>query len=542
MANGNGQANGNGHVAIAETLPPQNIEGEQSVLGSILHNPAGLAMVVDFLVPGDFWRDAHQVIYQAMLDLDMDGKPIMLDSLIRLLERQDELVNVGGEEYLEDIVTKVAHGANILYYAELVKEKKAARDLEEVSRENISDIRSNRFTADELVARASKRFGIIESVSSVEPDDEFNLNPTPERMRGEAFPGFLGEIVSKIAAETEACPEAILGQFLIAYGNLIGRGPYWIVDDKCHRANLFLCLTGPTGSGRKGSGWSVTKWLLRQCDPQWLEKPPLSGLTSGEGLIKYVQDNQGTGFALETEFGRLMANANREGNTLTHVMRQAFDGDDLSVPTRKDGLFVPGPHFSFIGHVTYNEFRARKTEGDIENGFINRFIFMHTYRVGELPEGGNLDGARQAVAGYVRRIVDSIAFARSNEMLSHEYRHDGPAREMWAPIYSELTRTLPGLYGSAVQRRAPIVRRLAMIYAVLDQKRCIQIPHIQSALAFWDYCDQTALHIFGDAKQDKKLAKLMGLLNDAPAGLTKTQINRKLGGGHLSPIEVDRLS
>src|ERR1700677_3919608 len=67
VASGNGQANG--HVLTAEVdpdlLPSHNLEAERSLLGSILHDPEGLALIVDFLAPGDFWRDSHQIIFQA---------------------------------------------------------------------------------------------------------------------------------------------------------------------------------------------------------------------------------------------------------------------------------------------------------------------------------------------------------------------------------------------------------------------------------------------------------------------------------------------
>ena len=98
---------------------------------------------------------------------------------------------------------------------------------------------------------------------------------------------------------------------------------------------------------------------------------------------------------VEEEFGRVLVGAGRDGNTLSHVLRLAFDGKPLSLLTRKDSLHAAESHLSFIGHITYAELKKLITQNDIDNGLVNRFIWMHTFRARSLPEGGDFFSVKQ---------------------------------------------------------------------------------------------------------------------------------------------------
>ena len=133
-----------------DRLPPQNLEAERSVLGSILLDNEVLHDVVTFLRVQDFYRDAHQVIYAAIRDMYDKSKGIDVVTLAEELDQRGQLKDVGGDDTLEQIVTSVPHAANAKYYAELVKEKSVNRQLIENATEIIRDGYSNQFTADEL--------------------------------------------------------------------------------------------------------------------------------------------------------------------------------------------------------------------------------------------------------------------------------------------------------------------------------------------------------------------------------------------------------
>lgn len=118
---------------LADRLPPQNIEAEQSVLGSLMLDKAAIAKIADILTPADFYRDIHGLIYEAMLDLFEKNEPIDLVSLTNLLKDRQKLEKIGGYGYLAGLVNTVPTAAHVAHYAKIIRQKKVLRDLIETS-------------------------------------------------------------------------------------------------------------------------------------------------------------------------------------------------------------------------------------------------------------------------------------------------------------------------------------------------------------------------------------------------------------------------
>ena len=110
-------------------LPPQNIEAEQSILGGVLIENDALNTVVEFLEDGDFYREAHQKIFNCMIALSEKNEPLDLITLTNELKKKKELEEIGGASYLAGLVESVPTAANIAYYAKIVKEKSILRKL-----------------------------------------------------------------------------------------------------------------------------------------------------------------------------------------------------------------------------------------------------------------------------------------------------------------------------------------------------------------------------------------------------------------------------
>jgi len=145
------------HSALTDRLPPQNIEAEQSVLGSVLIDNEVLHEVVTFLGVNDFYRDTHQIIYRAMIDLYDLGKAIDAITLADELTRRDQFKAIGGDETLARILDSVPHAANAKYHAQIVRQKAVARMLIESANEILRDGYSNNFTAEELLETAEQK-------------------------------------------------------------------------------------------------------------------------------------------------------------------------------------------------------------------------------------------------------------------------------------------------------------------------------------------------------------------------------------------------
>jgi replicative DNA helicase len=111
--------------------PPQDLAAEQSVLGGMMLSKDAIADVVEVLAPGDFYRPAHQAVYDCVLDLYGRGEPADPITVSAELERRGELGRVGGAPYLHTLIATVPTAANAGYYAEIVAEKAVLRRLVE---------------------------------------------------------------------------------------------------------------------------------------------------------------------------------------------------------------------------------------------------------------------------------------------------------------------------------------------------------------------------------------------------------------------------
>ena len=116
-----------------EKLPPQSIEAEQSVLGSILLDKKAMVKVADILKANDFYRDVHKIIFESMLELFEKNEPIDIMTVSTRLEDKDQLDKTGGSSYLTELVNIVPTAANVVKYAKIVQKKKMLRDLIEAA-------------------------------------------------------------------------------------------------------------------------------------------------------------------------------------------------------------------------------------------------------------------------------------------------------------------------------------------------------------------------------------------------------------------------
>ncbi|MGP3978596.1 replicative DNA helicase [Streptomyces sp. 8N114] len=120
-----------GPVGGFERVPPQDLEAEKSVLGGMLLSKDAIADVVEVLKGNDFYRPAHETVYQAILDLYAKGEPADPITVTAELTRRGEIARVGGPGYVQSLVQAVPTAANAEYYAEIVHERAILRRLVE---------------------------------------------------------------------------------------------------------------------------------------------------------------------------------------------------------------------------------------------------------------------------------------------------------------------------------------------------------------------------------------------------------------------------
>ncbi len=350
-----------------------------------------------------------------------------------------------------------------------------------------------------------------------------------------ALHGLAGDVVRTIEPHTEGDRVALLVNFLAMFGSAVGPSPHARVGASRHRAILFAVHAGETARARKGTAHNETERIVTLADAEWKARV-MGGLSSGEGLIHAVRDpiwkvnkdgqevlaDPGVDdkrlLAVEPEFSSVLRVAGREGNTLSELLRRAWDGDTLRTMTRVSPLCATSPHVALLGHVTRAELVRELSETYQANGFANRFLFVCVRRSKELPHGGALpDDAVNALADRVRKALDA---ARKIGTV----RRDDETDRVWAVVYSHLTASRPGMLGAITARAEAQVLRLSLLYALLDGSSVICRAHLDAALALWQYAEDSARFIFGDATGDPVADQILTALRRS-GQMTQTQIS-----------------
>ncbi len=120
---------------LIEKLPPQNIEAEINVLGSILIDSDAFTRIADIITAEDFYKESHQEIFATMAELYSEHEPIDLLSLTNRLAEKKLLEKIGGRTYLTELANAVVSSANIVAYAEIIQKKAALRKLIKAAQE-----------------------------------------------------------------------------------------------------------------------------------------------------------------------------------------------------------------------------------------------------------------------------------------------------------------------------------------------------------------------------------------------------------------------
>lgn len=146
-------------------IPPQSLESEKAVLGSIMLRKDAIQEVEDIITPESFYSEKHKLIFKAMLDLYLKNEPIDLLSLSTKLKEQKNLEAVGGNQYLAEIVNEVPSSTNVKHYAVIVEKKYVLRNLIEAG-DYVSEIafEEGEENIDEVLDKAEKKvFSVVSS-------------------------------------------------------------------------------------------------------------------------------------------------------------------------------------------------------------------------------------------------------------------------------------------------------------------------------------------------------------------------------------------
>jgi hypothetical protein len=320
----------------------------------------------------------------------------------------------------------------------------------------------------------------------------------------EALYGLPGQVVAAIDPHTEADPVATLLTFLVAAGNLLGAGPHAQAGEDRHPGRLYAALVGESSKGRKGMSWRAVRRLLAMVDTTWTRTRIASGLSSGEGVIFHVRDPREEQQAIkergrlvgyetivvdhgvedkrllveEPELASVLRRMDRESNSLSAVLRQAWDDGDLGTLTKNSPLRATGAHVSLLAHVTRAELVANLGATERVNGFANRFLYAVVRRSKELPDPAPIPLA--VLRPLAEELAEVVAWAQTVDHVTRAPE----AGAAWGAIYSTLSAERSGLLGAITNRAEACVDRLVTLQGSREQPVQFQdIKAIMGALS-----------------------------------------------------------
>ena len=352
--------------------------------------------------------------------------------------------------------------------------------------------------------------------------------PWPAPMGEDAYYGLVGEYVHAWEPCVEGDPQAIMLCTLVSIGCMLGRHSSYPVGATRHYPNLFTMVCGESAFARKGTATDAGTALIRKADPAFETGRKKGSLSSGQGLIHAIRDaspasgdkkgdsgvSEKRFLAVQGEFGGVLRAAKQKDNTLTAVLRDAWDGKPLGTITKAEPTVCNEPHVSVIGNITVEELKECLSESDKWNGIANRILWCCARNDKELPFG-SVEPDGQVYGSIIARLKDALAKART-------IRQVGWAEEtkpLWKVTYSALRAGREtGELGSILARADVQIIRMAMIYALLDSSPFIRPAHLRAALAVWRYCEASARYIFGNEalpigatpSLEQRLLKTMG--------------------------------
>ncbi len=407
-----------------------------------------------------------------------------------------------------------------------------------------------------------------DAISAENPDGEFTADET-DNHRNAPRPdpaclyGLIGEVARAGSETTEANPYAIGANMIAFMGVAVGRGPFMSVGNTRHHCRQFMLHTGRSGRGRKGDAVSLVSRIerkLRELNEVAAPQVHRGGLSSREGLVYLIHDGFTEGkteieaihdkrlLVIESEFANVLQQSKRDGNTLSAALRDCWDGVSLKPATKSNRLWATDPHVGVIGAVTPSELLALMASRELTNGFANRFTMFWAERSKIVPFPTATPQA--VVDSLAQRVLEVLQFCDAERWADRDCMRvelSPQARKRYEKLYrGELNDNSAGERITAlIERRAPMLLRLAMLFALCDLTTTVQVHHIDAALAWIRYSVDSVKFIFASASDEREVAetndtaqKIMDFLR-AEGRVTRKQITVDCFGGHTTKTRID---
>lgn len=356
--------------------------------------------------------------------------------------------------------------------------------------------------------------------------------------------GVLRDMVDAACAKSEAVRPTVAIHILARFAATIGRTAYIQIGDQKRHLRMNALIVGPTAKGRKGTSAEMPNELFSLA-ATWLSgQSPLRKLTAlatGEGLIHMVRDpvHDQEGKIIDagvddkrllfdvSEFAGVLAQARREAATISTVLRDAFDGVRLVTPTKTSFCEASETHIVVIGSVPETEIVKTLTSTDITNGLANRFPMFYSVRTKIVPMPKATDP--KLMQGF----AENLAWAIYEAQMSKQIAMDDEALDYWFDIYHRLEeKAHPPAVAALLARQSTYTLIFAALLALLNRQTVIQRDHLDAALAWVQFWEDTTLFVFSNGEQNEQAIRMKGLKDEIVQAMTT------LGGVRVKHSDV----
>ncbi|CAJ0782737.1 hypothetical protein R77560_00941 [Ralstonia thomasii] len=408
---------------------------------------------------------------------------------------------------------------------------------------------------------------VSDAATSLEGDDHPDDVTSPHRNapqpEADCLYGLIGEVARAGSDSTETNAHAIAANFMAYLSCAVGRGVYLPIGNTRHHSRLFCLHIGRSGRGRKGDAVSLVLRIdvaLRAIDDAFAPQIHRGGLSTREGLAALIHDGYRQGrqdvpaiedkrlWVVESEFANVLHQGRRDGNTLSAALRDCWDGVDLKPATKSNRVYASDPHVCLSGAISPSELTTMMSARELTNGFANRFLMIWAERTRMLPFPK--ETPQTVVEHLARRTLEVLAFVRADRHDEREHlRMDLSPQAQWryAQLYrGELHEDVgDGGVGALLERRAPMLLRLAMLMALTDMQTRIDAQHINAAMAWIRHATASVRYVFVSAADEAKLAQVQELSNRVLTFLherglaTRSQISAECFRGKVPKARID---
>ncbi len=341
--------------------------------------------------------------------------------------------------------------------------------------------------------------------------------PACPRLDEAALHGLAGDIIRAIAPHTEAHPVALLAHFLAEFSCAISRRPYIQLDG--HQTPLIIWpgIVGERSKGRKDTADRRVERIFRKAGIHLQRGEKCIGtLLTGDVLIAALCNNPPKGveihrdpclYLVQSQFGSVLQTIDGERNSLASVLRMAWDGKTIvPPPPLSDRISAAEPHLVVVGHVTPDQASKYLNTTNKCSGIGDLFLWFSVERGPMLAQTSSpsdatmkpLYEALRNTVGFVHGTPgEQLTFPNSSSPYI-EVTLSPEAAQCWEKVYPILSTSRPGQIGALLCRAEAYVLRIAALYALLDMRTCVDVPHLEAALALWNYAEESVERLFGN--------------------------------------------